>query len=110
LTELAGTGTPLGEIFDVRHVEERRTVLSDSGAAIVFYTDGLVEYGRDILAATSRLETVVRERAFLRSEEPANALIEAVLGGHPTDDVAVLVMRVGERRRAVMHPEPPEKK
>lgn len=108
--ELDAAGMPLGEIFDLRYVEERKLTLPDAEAAIVFYTDGLVEYARDILSAVKRLETTVRERTFLRSAKPAAALIEAVLGGRPNDDVAVLVMRVGERAAPVVHSEPPDQK
>ena len=92
--ELPGTGTPLGEIFDAHGVEERTATLPRS-AALVFYTDGLIEYERNILGALDRLENIVRERTFLKSEEPAQALIDAMLDGHQLDDVAVLIMRVG---------------
>jgi hypothetical protein len=36
----------------------------------------------------------VRARTFLDAEEPAQAVIDAVLDGHQVDDVAVLVMRI----------------
>jgi serine phosphatase RsbU (regulator of sigma subunit) len=94
LTELHGTGTPLGDIFEASSLEEQHIALGDGPAAIVFYTDGLVEYRRDILGGLERLERVVRARTFLDAEEPAQAVIDAVLDGHQVDDVAVLVMRI----------------
>ena len=107
--ELDANGMPLGEIFDMQYVEDRSVTLPDASTAIVFYTDGLVEYGRDILEAAQRLESAVRARAFLKSDEPANALIQTVLGARSTDDVAVLVMRIADRS-AVMHAKPPHEK
>jgi hypothetical protein len=109
LTELSGMGTPLGEIFDAAQLEERSATLTSLPATVVFYTDGLIEYGRDILRATQRLENVLRERDFLTAEDPAQSIIDRVLERRPVDDVAVLVLRVGEGRRTVMHSEPPHK-
>jgi serine phosphatase RsbU (regulator of sigma subunit) len=84
----------LGDIFEASSLEEQHIALGDGPAAIVFYTDGLVEYRRDILGGLERLERVVRARTFLDAEEPAQAVIDAVLDGHQVDDVAVLVMRI----------------
>jgi|GEM_PF-3009112 len=96
IAELFGSGTPLGEIFEPAYVEERSVTLSDGAASVVFYTDGLIEYGRNIVQAMQRLEAVLRERTFLSAEDPAQAIIDRVLGGRPVDDVAVLILRVGE--------------
>ncbi len=93
LTELRGTGVPLGEVFDALLVQEH-TIELPRGSAVVFYTDGLVEYARDALEALERLQNAVRDRFFLGGEEPAQAIIDAVLDGKQRDDVAVLVMRL----------------
>lgn len=92
ITVFAGTGPPLGEAFDEVLVEQH-TVRASEGSAIVFFTDGLIEYGRDVLRAENRLRDVMRERSFLRRENPAQAIIDAVLEGPQIDDIAVLVMR-----------------
>ncbi len=93
LTELPGSGVPLGEVFDTSLVKEHNIILP-RGAAVVFYTDGLVEYARDALEALQRLQNAVRDRFFLEGEQPAQAIIDAVLDGKQRDDVAVLVMRL----------------
>jgi PAS domain S-box-containing protein len=62
---------------------------------LVFYTDGLLEYGRDILEGERRIEAAVRELAGEQKGHLATALLKAVLPlGQPSDDVAILTVRV----------------
>jgi len=93
LDMLNGMGPPLGEAFDEVLLDYRRVKL-EPGAGAVFFTDGLVEYGRDVIAAERRLHDVLSDRAFLNEPNPAQAIIDAVLDAPQRDDIAVLVMRV----------------
>lgn len=88
---IASAGPPLGSAFDPAHVREHSLVLQ-GGDAVVFYTDGLIEFDRDLIRGVRRLEDAVRDRAFLRHAQPAQAIIDAVLDAPQRDDVAVLVM------------------
>jgi serine/threonine-protein kinase RsbW len=64
------------------------------GAAIVFYTDGLVEdRGRDIDEGTQRLLSVVRDAPTLDPDTLADHLISAVPPVDRDDDVAILIAR-----------------
>ena len=90
---LAGNGPPLGVAFDEVLLEQRHVVLAE-GATVVFFTDGLLEYGRDVISAERRLHGVLAARSFLQDENPAQAIIDGVLDAPQRDDIAVLVMRV----------------
>lgn len=90
---LNGSGPPMGDAFDEVLLEQRRIALPE-GTTLVFFTDGLIEYGRDVLAAERRLHEVLASRAFLERENPAQAIIDAVLNAPQQDDIAVLVLRV----------------
>jgi PAS domain S-box-containing protein len=96
LIELSAAGTPLGEIFESASLEEQTLRIGPRAAALVLYTDGLIEAERDIVGALKRVNAAVCSPLFFSSEEPAQALIESVLEGRQIDDVAVLVMRVAQ--------------
>jgi serine phosphatase RsbU (regulator of sigma subunit) len=93
LTVLNGSGPPLGIAFDEVLLDDRRVTLQP-GSSLVFFTDGLIEYGRDVLYAEQRLYNALKTRAFLREPNPAQAIIDAVLDAPQRDDIAVLVLRV----------------
>lgn len=93
VTALSGAGPPLGEVFDPDLLETHRLPLPRD-AALVFYTDGLIEYRRDLIAAQDRLRRNVQDRYFLSEESPAQAIIDGMLDAPQRDDIAVLVMRV----------------
>ncbi len=62
---------------------------------IVLFTDGLIEFGRDIEAGERRIEEAVRTLAGEPIDHLAGALMKAVLGeDEPTDDVAILTVTV----------------
>lgn len=92
LTAFECSGPPLGEAFD-EILLDQRAIGVPAESAVVFFTDGLIEYSRDVLHAEKRLESAMRERTFLKSDNPAQAIIDAVLEGAQGDDIAVLVMR-----------------
>jgi serine phosphatase RsbU (regulator of sigma subunit) len=82
----------MGDAFDDAILEQRRIALHE-GAALVFFTDGLLEYGHDMLTAERRLHDVLTARRFLSEPNPAQAIIDEVLDAPQRDDIAVLVMR-----------------
>jgi PAS domain S-box-containing protein len=84
-------GPPLGSAFDAADLPEQSFAL-DAGDVVIFYTDGLIEYDRDLIRGAQRLEDAARDRRFLLRAEPAQAIIDAVLDGPQRDDVAVLIM------------------
>ncbi len=88
---LTGSGPPMGDAFDdVLLVQQRSTL--PPGTALIFFTDGLIEYARDVLRAEQRLHAVLSARAFLQAENPAQAIIDGVLDAPQRDDIAVMVV------------------
>ncbi|MDG4840166.1 SpoIIE family protein phosphatase [Micromonospora sp. WMMD967] len=76
-----------------RPTTSRRTTVLDlpPGAALVFYTDGLIERRTELIdTGIERLATAVRS-------EPAEALCDHIMTStapeHPDDDIALLVIR-----------------
>jgi anti-sigma regulatory factor (Ser/Thr protein kinase) len=62
---------------------------------LVLYTDGLLEFGRDIAEGERRIENAIRTLTRDRVEHLAAALMNAVLGeDEPTDDIAILTLTV----------------
>jgi serine phosphatase RsbU (regulator of sigma subunit) len=68
-----------------------------AGAAVVLYTDGVIEARRGAeLYGDARLDAVLAENARMSAEELAKAVVEscrAFAGGELTDDCAVVVIR-----------------
>lgn len=93
LTLLNGSGPPLGIAFDEVLIDDCRVTLQQD-AAVICYTDGLIEYGRDVLRAEERLHDALRAKTFLDEPNPAQAIIDTVLDAPQRDDIAVLVLRV----------------
>lgn len=93
LTLLNGSGPPLGIAFDEVLIDDSRVTLQQD-AAVICYTDGLIEYGRDVLRAEERLHDALRAKTFLDEPNPAQAIIDTVLDAPQRDDIAVLVLRV----------------
>jgi serine phosphatase RsbU (regulator of sigma subunit) len=94
LTEFDSIGPPLGLAFDPDYIAQRTFTLAP-GSAVVFYTDGLLEYDRRVVEASERLSGIFRSRSFLAAEQPAQAIIDAMLDAAQRDDIAVLIMRTG---------------
>jgi anti-sigma regulatory factor (Ser/Thr protein kinase) len=70
------------------------------GSLLVLYTDGILEYGRDILAGEAELARALRDEMMEPSERPAASLQDRVLGLTPNnDDVATLTLLVPARRQ-----------
>jgi serine phosphatase RsbU (regulator of sigma subunit) len=92
VSDVASIGLPLG----CRNlaIGDRRSIALPPGSCLVLYTDGLVEWSRDVV----RGEALLRSRfATARRDDPrpAQRLVEAVLGGESArDDVAVLTVSI----------------
>lgn len=83
-----GTGHPIGSVT--------HTVELTAGSALLFYTDGLVEFDRDVERAEAALhDAVTRLAQDARTEQTAAFVARAVMAGAtPHDDVALVVIRV----------------
>jgi PAS domain S-box-containing protein len=90
-------GTLLGAI-PAAHLSDRAVHL-DPGATLVFYTDGVIEAGipRGSFGLEA-LESLLSGCAGASAEEIAERVEAAVVGleGNPSDDIALLVVRVRE--------------
>lgn len=93
ITALDAPGLPLG--CRSLAAGESRSTLLPPGSCLLLYTDGLVEWGRDLVTG----EALLRERfaAACAADEshPAKALVRSILGtATARDDVAVLTVSI----------------
>jgi GAF domain-containing protein len=71
-----------------------QSIAMPANCMVVLFTDGLVEATRDITEGHRRLCEAL-ERLDIEEENPARALINAILEGKPAmDDIAVLCVRI----------------
>jgi PAS domain S-box-containing protein len=90
-------GTLLGSMVHAHLVDQRLDL--KPGAAVVFYTDGVIEAGDPRGAfGLEGLKSVLGSCARLSAHEIAERIDSAVvgLGANPGDDMAVLVLRIRE--------------
>jgi serine phosphatase RsbU (regulator of sigma subunit) len=93
ITELEAPGAPLG--YRSMAPCESRTALLPPGSCLLLYTDGLVEWSRDIVAGEALLRRRFGEAAGAPSAHPAKDLVERVLPeGGAVDDVAALIVTI----------------
>jgi serine phosphatase RsbU (regulator of sigma subunit) len=94
-TGLGTSGLALG--IDAGQVYEETRVVLPPGAALVLYTDGVVEARREgELYGVERLDALLGERRELPARALARAIAEdarAFAGGELSDDLAVVVIR-----------------
>jgi PAS domain S-box-containing protein len=92
ISELTARGLPLG--YRSAGASESKTVRLQPGSCLLLYTDGLIEWSRDIFAG----EELLRQRfATVRVDDahPAKALVESILpAAGARDDVAVLTVSI----------------
>lgn len=87
---------PLG-LHDLESEQIRRsqTVTMKAGMFTVFFTDGLLEWNRDVPAAWERLTEAMRRHDVRFARRPAAVIRDLVIdGGSHADDVAILTLRV----------------
>ncbi len=88
---LPGGGIPLG--FPTELFAEDVTITLDAGTAVVLYTDGLLEYNRNIIEGEHLLAQTITRTPLLKSDAPAAALNSAIFFDvENTDDAATMVM------------------
>jgi anti-sigma regulatory factor (Ser/Thr protein kinase) len=88
-------GVPLGIVERIDATDWTFTV--PPGALLTVYTDGLIEYSRDIVEGEKRLLDEVRAGIFDPDTEPARALVKRVFAARDnTDDVATLTVAAAD--------------
>lgn len=91
------TGAPLGVSPD----PGSRTYVrrASPGSTLVLYTDGLIEFDRNVLHGTQRLVEVATAVAREDGSRPAQTIVRRTLGAaQQRDDIAVLVARFPRER------------
>jgi integral membrane sensor domain MASE1 len=88
-------GVPLG--VDLPVTASTHTVALERGAVILFYTDGLTEFQREIdVAETRAIEAVSLLVGNSKIDSPAAFVQRSVMGSQrPADDAVLLVAQVG---------------
>jgi anti-sigma regulatory factor (Ser/Thr protein kinase) len=92
--ELQDSGLPLG-LRQFEPPTETQRIELRQGDLLVLYTDGLVEWNRDVEEGERRLERVVASNAVVASVAPAKLIQRACLPHEAGDDVAILTVAVG---------------
>jgi PAS domain S-box-containing protein len=90
-------GTLLGSIPDPRLSDHELDL--NPGAAVIFYTDGVIEAGKPRGAfGLEGLRSLLGSCAGLAAHDIAERIDQAVMGldSSPSDDVAILVVRISE--------------
>jgi serine phosphatase RsbU (regulator of sigma subunit) len=75
------------------HRGQPSTVKITQGDALVLYTDGITEAGRDVIAGTHALSEAAAAFAATAISNPAASIKRQVIPGGSPDDVALLVVR-----------------
>lgn len=85
-------GLPLAVERDATYTTFSRTLRR--GALLVLYTDGVVEFSRDLAEGEARLLDAVTRHARLSTASPSEPILHDVLGGRPAgDDIALLAIK-----------------
>ncbi len=97
VTELYAPDLPLGlRGENGRSRGDAGNVPLREGSLLVLYTDGLTESTRDVGAGERRLRAALDSQEVLAASDVARAIRNFVLDT-PSDDVAILAVRVGQR-------------
>ena len=92
LRRLLGAGLPIG-LRDDEGVDF--VVRLKAPCTLVMFTDGLMEFARDLDEGERRIEEAIRTLAREDIDHLAAALMKAVLGDdEPTDDIAILTVSI----------------
>ena len=87
-------GFPLGVEVKLPDLIREHEFIYESGAMLVLYTDGLIEFSHDAEQGEARLLRAAGEAVNVKAPHPARYIVESVLleeQQHP-DDVAVLTI------------------
>jgi anti-sigma regulatory factor (Ser/Thr protein kinase) len=92
LRRLTASGLPIG-LRDDEGVDFAMRLRAP--CTLVMFTDGLMEFARDLDDGERRIEDAIRTLARERIDHLAGALMKAVLGeDEPTDDIAILTVTI----------------
>jgi PAS domain S-box-containing protein len=98
LLRLATSGLPIG-LRDDEGVDFALTLPPQ--CTIVLYTDGLLEFSRDLDEGERRIERAIRELDVDDIDHLAGAIMKRVLrDDQPSDDIAILTATLGDLPRA----------
>jgi len=87
-------GLPLGLRDIAPALQTSQTLNVHAAAFAAFFTDGLLEWNRDIASSWSALHQAIEQQAVREGAHPAKMLRDAVITGPGhQDDVAVLTVR-----------------
>ena len=92
---LALSSPPLGVFHEARFPEQR--VVLSPGALLVFYTDGLIEQDRDVLAGEKQLREAIALELGTDSRNPAQAICSRIVGTTARDDIAILTLALAAK-------------
>jgi anti-sigma regulatory factor (Ser/Thr protein kinase) len=88
-------GLPLGILDEVGASDWTFTL--PPGALFALYTDGLIEYSRDVIEGETRLAEALAAAAAERGADPAQTLLARVFAAQGnTDDVATLIVALAD--------------
>jgi hypothetical protein len=90
---LCDPSPPLGIGTLCRSTVRPQTIELEPGCTIVFYTDGLVEWKRDLHAGEAALYAAIGNAEVRNGAQPARAIRDACVTGAHADDIALLVVR-----------------
>ena len=95
-------GLPLGVETDVSY--DSSIVLLDGVKLLVLYTDGILEYSRDIIGTERRIvENALAVAALPKRGSAATEIVRRTMGDHrPSDDVAMIVFSFGRDESAIV--------
>jgi len=92
---LEGNGVPLGIFDDYEPTTE--IALIDAGAILVLYTDGFIEFSRDVIAGAERLHRAIEIAHAQLIDDIARAIYETVLTEHErSDDAAIMTIKLAQ--------------
>jgi PAS domain S-box-containing protein len=89
---LEGGGIPMGVDLDPSFPSHE--VALDPYATLLLYTDGLIEFDRNLERESARLLDALRERVHDTTSDGAGALLRRVLNNRQLDDIAVLTATI----------------
>jgi serine phosphatase RsbU (regulator of sigma subunit) len=94
LVAVPGTAGRLMLGVDRASTRDETVVEVPPGATVLLYTDGLVERpGSDLDAGVDRLHRLAADLAHLPLEELCDQLLDGLVDGRPSDDVALVAVR-----------------
>lgn len=93
-------GLPLGVRTMDSGIKTSQAISLKTGCFAAFFTDGLLEWNRDVLGAWTALCEALRQREVREARHPAKALRDAVIAKEQhRDDIAILTVRMDELLR-----------